>query len=36
MTCAEVDHAYDLNDDEKGREIYAFIAQHIRQATADD
>ncbi|NEC84417.1 alpha/beta hydrolase fold domain-containing protein [Streptomyces sp. SID12501] len=33
---AGVDHAYDLNDDEQGREIYAFISQHVRQATADD
>ncbi|MEW2117471.1 alpha/beta hydrolase fold domain-containing protein [Streptomyces sp. NPDC005474] len=33
---AGVDHAYDLNDDAKGREIYAFVALHIRQATADD
>ncbi|WP_405775166.1 alpha/beta hydrolase fold domain-containing protein [Streptomyces sp. NBC_01538] len=33
---AGVDHAYDLNDDEKGREIYAFVARHIRQATVDD
>jgi acetyl esterase len=33
---AEVDHAYDLDDDEKGREIYAFMAQHIRRAAADD
>ena len=33
---AGVDHAYDLNDDAKSREIYAFVARHIRQATADD
>lgn len=33
---AEVDHAYDLSDDKKGREIYAFIAEHVRQATADN
>ncbi len=33
---AGVDHAYDLADDEKGREIYTFVARHVRQATADD
>lgn len=33
---AGVDHGYDLNDDEKAREIYAFIARHVRQATAGD
>ncbi|WP_329267490.1 alpha/beta hydrolase fold domain-containing protein [Streptomyces sp. NBC_01451] len=32
---AGVDHGYDLDDDEKGREIYALIARHVRQATAD-
>ncbi|MDX3456372.1 alpha/beta hydrolase fold domain-containing protein [Streptomyces sp. ME02-8801-2C] len=32
---AGVDHGYDLNDDERGREIYAFVSRHIRQATAD-
>ncbi|WP_105973124.1 alpha/beta hydrolase fold domain-containing protein [Streptomyces geranii] len=31
---AGVDHGYDLDDDEKGREIYAFIADHVRRATA--
>ena len=33
---ADVDHAYDLDDDEKGREIYTFIAQQVRRATAND
>ena len=32
---AGVDHAYDLDDEDKAREIYAFIARHVRQATAD-
>lgn len=32
---ADVDHAYDLDDDEKGREIYTFIAQQVRRATAN-
>ncbi|MFI1358875.1 alpha/beta hydrolase fold domain-containing protein [Streptomyces sp. NPDC020898] len=30
---AGVDHGYDIKDDEKARESYAFIAGHVRQAT---